>query len=791
MREIFTVFRKKSAWGHMILSAVVFFAIALPFRSLFTLLPGVTEIRPANMVPLVFGIQFGPAAAWGISIGNLISDILSGANVFVCLTGFVVNFFYTYIPYKLWYTLRLGKEPIHPVRLNTVLEIVKYILVVLIDSFITTVSLSLIFEAAGFQSFFSSFPLLFFNNFDFAIILGIPVLSFWSKTRLRSVVPEYRENEKVQRSACWLDLPLVIIAVIGVGYFLYSMFQGGTVVNSPLAFGFLCAAIAGLIVYTFRPTGEVESLPPRREGMKISIKAKVTIGFLLLTLVFLVLLVVVSYNALKAGGELNRLEVWNYIYLALGITINLLYGIAILFLWYVERNITTPIERLSNLTELYARQEHKHEERLAQSLQQLADTIPQGDEIGALAVSFRNMVSELDSYMANLAAVTADKERIATELNVATQIQASMLPCIFPAFPGRREFDVYATMTPAKEVGGDFYDFFLVDDDHLALVIADVSGKGVPAALFMVIAKTLLKNAAQTGLSPKAVLEKVNNQLCENNEAEMFVTVWLGIYEISTGKLTAANAGHEYPAVKHGNGKFELFKDKHGFVLAGMDGAHYREYEVELKAGDTLFVYTDGVAEATDAANTLYGTERMLEALNCEEEADPEELLRNVKKSIDMFVGEAPQFDDITMLALKIRDVRFERMKKISVTPQLNSIDAVTAFFEECLAQQNAPVKVVSQINIAVDEIFSNIARYSGATSVSIGCEAQKDRVVLRFADNGRPYDPTEKADPDITLSAEERDIGGLGIFMVKRTMDEIAYEYTDGLNILTIQKRW
>lgn len=790
MREIFTVFRKKSAWGHMVLSAVVFFAIALPFRSLFTLLPGVTEIRPANMVPLVFGIQFGPAAAWGISIGNLISDILSGSHVFVCATGFVVNFFYTYIPYKLWYTLRLGKEPIHPIRLNTVQEIVKYILVVLIDSFVTTVSLSLIFEAAGFQSFSSSFPLLFFNNFDFAIILGIPVLSFWNKTRLRSEIPEYRKNPRTRRSVRWLDLPLVIIAVTGAGYFFYSLLQGG-MINSSLALGVLCIAIASLIVYAFRPSEKVEPLPPSREGVKISIKAKVTIGFLLLTLVFLILLAVVSYNALQVGGELERLEVWNYIYLVLGITINLLYGIAILFLWYVERNITTPVERLSYLTELYARQEHEHDTSLATRLQKLADAIPKGDEIGALALSFRNMMDELDDYMANLAVVTADKERIATELNVATQIQASMLPCIFPAFPGRKEFDVYATMTPAKEVGGDFYDFFLIDDDHLALVIADVSGKGVPAALFMVIAKTLLKNAAQTGLSPKAILEKVNNQLCENNEAEMFVTVWLGIFEISTGKLIAANAGHEYPAVRHQGGKFELYKDKHDFVLAGMEGARYREYEMILKPGDTLFVYTDGVAEATDATNTLYGTDRMLTALNRNEKADPEKLLQSVKEDIDMFVGEAPQFDDITMLAFKIKDFQLEGMKKISVSPQLASIDTVTDFFETCLTEQNAPVKVVSQINIAVDEIFSNIVRYSGATSVSIGCRAEKDHVVLRFADNGRPYDPTEKDDPDITLSAEERDIGGLGIFMVKKTMDDISYVYADGFNILTIQKRW
>lgn len=791
MKEIVTVFRKKEAWGHMLLSAVVFFAIALPFRSLFTLLPGVTEIRPANMVPLVFGIQFGPAAAWGIAVGNLISDILSGSSAFVCITGFIANFFYTYIPYKLWYTLRLGKEPIHPVRLNTVLEIIKYILVVLIDSFITTVSLSLVFEAAGFQSFSSSFPLLFFNNFDFAIILGIPVLSFWNKTRLRSVIPEPRGNESLQHGVHRLDFPLAIIAAIGIGYFIYSMSQGGAVMNSSLALGFFCVAVIGLLAYAFRPAGEVEPLPAHRESVKISIKAKVTIGFLLVTLIFLILLAVASYTALKVGGELDRLEVWNYIYVVLGITINLLYGIAILFLWYVEKNITTPVERLSDLTELYARQEHRHKESLVQSLQQLAEAIPQGDEIGALAVSFRNMVGELDEYMVNLAVITADKERIATELNVATQIQSSMLPCIFPAFPDRKEFDVYATMTPAKEVGGDFYDFFLVDDGHLALVMADVSGKGVPAALFMVIAKTLLKNAAQTGLSPKAILEKVNNQLCENNEAEMFVTVWLGIFEISTGKLTASNAGHEYPVVRHKDGKFELYKDRHGFVLAGMEDACYREYEMELNVGDTLFVYTDGVAEATDAANTLYGTQRMLAALNRNEGADPEDLLHTVKEDIDVFVGQAPQFDDITMLALKVKDVQSEKMKKINVTPQLESIDAIIAFLEECLAEQDAPMKVALQINIAVDEIFSNIARYSGATSVSVGCEAKKNCVALRFADNGRPYDPTEKADPDITLSAEERDIGGLGIFMVKKTMDEVAYEHTDGFNILTIQKRW
>ena len=393
------------------------------------------------------------------------------------------------------------------------------------------------------------------------------------------------------------------------------------------------------------------------------------------------------------------------------------------------------------------------------------------------------------SLLEKQAADSSARQRIETELNVATQIQADMLPRIFPAFPERREFDIYAGMTPAKEVGGDFYDFFLVDDNHLAMVIADVSGKGVPAALFMVITKTLLKNAVQMGLSPRQALEKVNNQLCENNEAEMFVTVWLGVYEISTGRLTAANAGHEYPAIRRAGGQFELFKDRHGFVLAGMENARYREYELEIGVGDTLFVYTDGVAEATDGANTLYGTDRMLAALNQDGGLGPEALVHQLKADIDCFVGTAPQFDDITMLALQRKETTTPQ--SLQAPPELESIPQVCEFLEGVLQDQGAPIKAVTQVNIAADEIFSNIARYSGATAAWVDCEAGEGRAVIRFRDNGRPYDPTAQPEPDTTLSAEEREIGGLGIFMVKKTMDRVSYEYAEGQNVLTIEKRW
>ena len=245
--------------------------------------------------------------------------------------------------------------------------------------------------------------------------------------------------------------------------------------------------------------------------------------------------------------------------------------------------------------------------------------------------------------------------RIESELNLASAIQADMLPNIFPPFPGRSEFDLYASMNPAKEVGGDFYDFFLVDDDHLCMVMADVSGKGVPAALFMMASKIILANNAMMGKSPAQILTDTNAAICSNNREEMFVTVWLGILEISTGKLTAANAGHEYPVLKHGNGQFELYKDKHGFVIGGMDGVKYQEYELTLEPGSKLFLYTDGVPEATDAQTNLFGADRMLEALNKDPAAPPEQVLKNVRASVDEFVKDAEQFDDLTMLCLEYK----------------------------------------------------------------------------------------------------------------------------------------
>lgn len=277
-----------------------------------------------------------------------------------------------------------------------------------------------------------------------------------------------------------------------------------------------------------------------------------------------------------------------------------------------------------------------------------------GDEIEVLAQSFAAISHKTVEYVRQVKKITAEKERVSVELQLSHDIQVNMLPNIFPAFPERKEFDIYASMLPAKEVGGDFYDFYLVDDSHLVMVIADVSGKGIPAAMFMMASKIIINNISTMGVSdPAQILEAANRQITSNNPAEMFITVWLGILNIQTGLLTAANAGHEYPCLMRKGGRFALYKDRHGFVLGGMEGSQYHSYEVQLYPGDAVFVYTDGVSEANNAKEELFGTGRLEEALNRDPEASCKQLLENVSASVAAFVEEEPQFDDTTMLAVR------------------------------------------------------------------------------------------------------------------------------------------
>lgn len=399
--------------------------------------------------------------------------------------------------------------------------------------------------------------------------------------------------------------------------------------------------------------------------------------------------------------------------------------------------------------------------------------------------------------------------RIDAELALAKTIQHSALPSVFPAYPERKEFDMWATMHPAREVGGDFYDFYFVDSETLAVVIADVSGKGIPAAMFMMTSKTLLKSYAESGMSVEEVFTHANEKLCEGNETGMFVTAWMGFINIKSGVVTYVNAGHNPPLVKHKDGSFEYLRTRGGFVLAGMEGIKYRKHEIKLEPLDILYLYTDGVTEANNEKNELYGEERLLAVLNKNSVYSSGEICEAVKKDVDEFVKDTPQSDDITMLCFRLSQIMI-------VDAKMESINKVTAFVEEQLEKVDCPIKTMMQIDIAIDEIMSNIIKYAYkdvcknehkdrkeeckekisiekiSVEVLYGKTDNNTRYVnIKFKDRGIPYNPleTEESEPDISLSAEEREIGGLGIFIVKKSMDGMEYSYENGENVLTIHK--
>ena len=408
-------------------------------------------------------------------------------------------------------------------------------------------------------------------------------------------------------------------------------------------------------------------------------------------------------------------------------------------------------------------------------------------EFSSLSDDINSTVATLKRYIAEAAA------RIDKELEYAKQIQLSALPTNFPS---DEEYEIYAQMIAAKEVGGDFYDFYKLNDTTVAFLAADVSGKGIPAAMFMMTAKTIIKDLAESGMAVNDIFTKANEKLCENNESGMFVTAWMGILDVTTGKLQFANAGHNPPLLKKANGGFEYLKTRAGFVLAGMEGIRYRVSELTLSPGDRLFLYTDGVPEATNTENKLYGEDRLLDFMNKNASAAATDILPMLKANIDEFVGEAPQFDDITMLMFDYKTKEGgAHIVNRTFPAKIDALSDVLGFVEETLEGYDCPMKVQTAVCVAIEEIFVNVAHYAygdgeGDVTLGMGFDDASRTVTFRMADKGKPFDPLQKPDPDITLSAEDREIGGLGIFITKKTMDTVTYAYENGENVLTMIKK-
>lgn len=569
-----TYFKKTAI---VVLTAVLFFVVTMPFRRLFQVV-SVTEVRPAAALNPTFGLLFGFWGALGCAVGNLAADILSGYSPLMCALGFVVQMIYGLLPHFAW-------EILHSeVRLNSYKKILRYMVVSAVNTAITAVLLGVTMFITGIGQILSVTTLmLFLNNFVFCVVLGIPIILGYTGVKLK------------------------------------------------------------------------------KSGKKFSLNERFILIFLLLAIVSAVIMGSFAFGELSENTT-DLLAFWNKVYVYIAIDLLVFSVITVCILYYAEKQITIPLEKLSDMASEYAlTDEGLSTQRIVEECAKYENV---HGEAGELSKAFGKMAVDIERYIENLTKVTVEKERISAELDVATHIQKSMLPCIFPAFPERKEFDIYATMDPAKEVGGDFYDFFMVDERHLAIVMADVSGKGVPAALFMVIGKTLIKDHTQPGIDLGEVFTQVNDLLCESNSEGLFITAFEGVLDLVTGEFSFVNAGHEIPFICRTDENYSAYKIRAGFVLAGMEGMRYRAGSITLTPGDKIFQYTDGVTEATNAVNELYGMERLERVLNANNDKVPTELLPIIKADIDMFAGAAPQFDDITMLCLEYKcamEVKNER----------------------------------------------------------------------------------------------------------------------------------
>ncbi|MDR3291270.1 MAG: PP2C family protein-serine/threonine phosphatase [Methanobrevibacter sp.] len=605
-------------------------------------------IDPSVIIYMIFGFIFGPIGFIGTLIGAIILvflDIVCNVTfydrfeIFTNIMNIFFNFFTAYLIYKLWYTFKIDKQNTELIRLDSSQKITKFSITIFLSSLIYMGLYDYPYnyvygEAIIFE--WSVFVVLL--NLFVCLVVGSAMIILLSKLDISFYKPK---KSKINISPKIFDICLLIAIIIDIILLIFRInkYNPSNHLNQILSIIF----VSLVMVFIFKPIEEIKDTNLKKT---FSLTEKFVAIFIVLETVMSISISIILYFIL---GLLN-VDVsyfWYYFFVAIFIVIFILYILSIYFLRNIESSISNPIESISANMQQYS----ESEDKIINSniLSQVEDFTKQDSEIGILANSYQYLVKNLTDYMENLEKVTKDKERIAMELNIAKHIQESMLPKTFPPFPDKNdEFDIYAISVPAKEIGGDFYDFFLIDEDHLAIVIGDVSGKGVPAALFMVISKVLIKNQSKNEKKLNGIFEKVNNVLADNNSESMFLTAWLGVLKISTGKLNFVNAGHEFPYLKHADGEIEMLESSRGFVLGGMEGMKYSINKIQLKKGDKIFLYTDGVTDAMNNKEEFFTHDRLINVLK--NDVTIKDTLKLVKSRIDVFSSDEEQFDDITML---------------------------------------------------------------------------------------------------------------------------------------------
>lgn len=554
-----------------------------------------------------------------------------------------------------------------------------------------------------------------------------------------------------------------------------------------VAYVFVVDAAGDIVAHTFVPQvpapmrslpGDPEHLIVRRVGPWLDICAPILAGVGGFVHVGMELSIVEARIA-QAVGRLLLLMLVVLLLALLGSSIAI-------------RTISQPLVKLSD----YARELASRDFTApARRLDQLTGS---RDEVGELASAFVHMEDTLGTFIGNLKETTAAKERIERELSIAREIQMSLVPKIFPAFIDRPDFELFATIHPAREVGGDLYDFFLLDEHHLFMAMGDVSGKGVPAALFMAVTKTLFKATASQGLPLSEVMRRVNDELCEDNESGMFVTMFCAVLDTRTGQLEFANGGHNPPYVVHRSGHVTMFPRTRGMGLGVMEEIDFETGELVLTEGDTVLLYTDGVVEAVDIAENLYTNPRLEELLARMGESTAREVVEGVLESVWDFSQGAEQADDITMLAMTFLGAQGEppdpNRLSLSVANDLGELEALAERIEQFGEAVDLPPKDLFRLNLAVEELVTNVINHgfedTGVHRIELELECRDGRLHLQLRDDGVPFNPLEDApEVDVEASADEREIGGLGVHLVRSLFDEQDYRREGRFNVLKLSK--
>ncbi len=779
---------KKVRFCTVFFTATAYFILTVVFKYILTLL-NLSVVRPISVMLPVCGLLFGFWGAFGCAIGNFFADLVGGTDLITSAISIFIQTATSYMTYVLWYSRVRKKGMMQKSSFPSLAKsynVLRYGVTVFITSVFCAFMigfLTCIFESE--QLFANRTIIVFFNQFIFGILLGFPLLAVLTKLDLPFVTPRrfrLRKSRK-NRKACsmlsnvLLVLSFAMIIAAAVMYRYFDLSIKGLLCIFILITIMTCAALWLRPLFPCRITKNSNT-------SIITLNEKMVISFTMLGVVISVLIGVMGYCEHSAITD-DLLHIWEDVCLNISIAMICYFALAVVALKSMEKGITLPVNEITDAVSKY--DTNNYAKSSTQIIKKCKRYESNKTEISKMAASIVKMLTDIGIYTEDIKIKTEERQRVKSELEISSKIQLGILPHNFDDYT-LLGADIYADMIPAKTVGGDFYDFFKTDDGKIAVVIADVSGKGVPAAMFMSMTKMVVEMYLVSGKTPSQTLTLANKYICEHNSADMFVTAFVGVYDCETGEFTYSNAGHN-PPVLCKNGKPEFMKLKAGFMLGSLDFITYEQDKIVLTDNDSLFLYTDGVTEGNDKNGEFFGEQRLLDIFENSQNMTSYQMVNSVEKSAYDFSEGIEQFDDMTMLALKPSRCDGTSLNVEAVTENLPE---VLSFVTKYIPKVKEYDKLKNAIELVCEEIFVNICNYAyedkkGDAKISL--KISNKGLKVSFVDSGKPFDPLAKDDADVKSPLSQRQIGGLGIYLVKELTDELYYSNDNETNKLTFIK--